>query len=99
MATNFFDAAESASHRASPRFDRPLHPAGRWAFLAIIIGAIGYAAFSIFVDTRQVGETLHIGVFLFLDRAVDHGGGGCAGEGGRPGSGGGGQETEREARG
>jgi PiT family inorganic phosphate transporter len=70
MATNFFDAAESASHRASPRFDRPLHPAGRWAFLAIIIGAIGYAAFSIFVDTRQVGETLHIGVFLFLGLAL-----------------------------
>ncbi|MBY8827683.1 inorganic phosphate transporter [Hephaestia mangrovi] len=69
MATNFFDAAESAG-RTSPRFDRPLHPAGRWAFLAIIIGAVVYAATSIFVDTRHVGETLQVGVFLFLGLAL-----------------------------
>jgi PiT family inorganic phosphate transporter len=69
MATSFYDAAESDG-RASSRFDRPLHPAGRWVFLAVIVAAIVYAGASIFVDTRHVGETLQVGVFLFLGLAL-----------------------------
>ncbi|TPG17606.1 anion permease [Sphingomonas koreensis] len=70
MATNFFDADESAGTRASPRFDQPLHPAGRWAFLVVLVAGLAYAGFSIFVDTRQVGESLQLGAFLFLGLAL-----------------------------
>ncbi|RZF61065.1 inorganic phosphate transporter [Sphingomonas populi] len=53
-----------------PHIDRPLHPAGRWIFLAIIIGAIGYAGASIFFDTAQAGEGLAIATFAFLGLAL-----------------------------
>jgi len=53
-----------------PHMDRPLHPAGRWIFLAIIVGAIGYAGASIFFDTAQAGEGLAIATFAFLGLAL-----------------------------
>ncbi|MCI1142794.1 inorganic phosphate transporter [Sphingomonas sp. WKB10] len=53
-----------------PRLDGHLHPAGRWIFLAVLIGALGYAGASILTDTAEVGETLATGVFLFLGLAL-----------------------------
>ena len=75
MATTFSAPADSAPDlgaRASngPRLDTSLPAAGRWAFLAILLGAIAYAGFSIFVDTAQVGESMATGVFLFLGLAL-----------------------------
>lgn len=71
MATNILAPDESIGpHASSPRLDQPLHPAGKAVFLAILVGALGYAGFSILFDTHQVGETLQIGVFLFLGLAL-----------------------------
>jgi len=53
-----------------PHLDRPLHPAGRWIFLAILVGAIGYAGASILFDTAQAGEGLATATFAFLALAL-----------------------------
>jgi PiT family inorganic phosphate transporter len=53
-----------------PRLDRHLHPAGRWLFLAILLGGLAYAGISILADTQQVGEQMAFGVFLFLGLAL-----------------------------
>ncbi|KQM65177.1 nuclease PIN [Sphingomonas sp. Leaf17] len=50
--------------------DHAIHPSGRWIFLALLVGGLGYAGFSIANDTAQVGETLAIGVFAFLGLAL-----------------------------
>lgn len=47
-----------------------MHPAGRWLFLAVLLGGLAYAGFSIFIDTAQVGEQMATGVFLFLGLAL-----------------------------
>lgn len=69
MATTL-SAASSPSVARGPRLDGHLHPAGRWVFLAVLVGALGYAGGSIIADTAQVGETLATGVFLFLGLAL-----------------------------
>ncbi len=76
MATIPFPAADSdgpsrehAPHRG-PRLDHALHPAGRWVFLAVLLGGLAYAGFSIVADTAQVGESLAGGAFLFLGLAL-----------------------------
>ncbi|WP_082463869.1 inorganic phosphate transporter [Sphingomonas sp. Leaf17] len=53
-----------------PNLDHAIHPSGRWIFLALLVGGLGYAGFSIANDTAQVGETLAIGVFAFLGLAL-----------------------------
>jgi len=68
MAT-MVSAAPSSPARG-PRLDGNLHPAGRWLFLAVLVGALGYAGGSIVADTAEVGETLATGVFLFLGLAL-----------------------------
>jgi PiT family inorganic phosphate transporter len=71
MATTYSARPESAARASNgPRLDTSLPRAGRWAFLAILLGALAYAGFSIFVDTAQVGETMATGVFLFLGLAL-----------------------------
>jgi len=54
----------------APRLDRPLHPAGRWIFLAVLVGALGYAGASILLDTAQAGEGLALATFAFLGLAL-----------------------------
>ena len=49
-------AAAPAPH-TGPKLDHSLHPAGRWIFLAVLIGGLAYAGFSIAFDTAQVGES------------------------------------------
>jgi PiT family inorganic phosphate transporter len=71
MATTFSALAESAERPSSgPRLDHSMHPAGRWLFLAVLLGGLAYAGFSIFTDTAQVGEQMATGVFLFLGLAL-----------------------------
>ncbi len=62
-------AAAPAPH-AGPKLDHSLHPAGRWIFLAVLIGGLAYAGFSIAFDTAQVGESLAGGAFAFLALAL-----------------------------
>ncbi len=69
MAT-LVSAAPYPTAARGPRLDGHLHPAGRWIFLAVLIGALGYAGVSIVSDTAEVGETLATGVFLFLGLAL-----------------------------
>ncbi len=63
-------ATHEAGAAVGPRLDHGLHPSGRWVFLALLLGGLGYAGFSVFVDTAQVGETLAIGSFAFLALAL-----------------------------
>jgi PiT family inorganic phosphate transporter len=71
MATTYLAPAESrGSPRGAQRVNRPLHPAARFAFVALLLGGLAYAGFSIFIDTQQVGETLAMGSFLFLGLAL-----------------------------
>ncbi len=63
-------ASQPASAPVGPRLDHGLHPAGRWVFLAVLLGGLGYAGFSVFVDTAQVGESLALGAFAFLALAL-----------------------------
>jgi len=70
MATTALAGGESTSHVRGPRLDQPLHPAGRWVFLALLLGGLAYAGVSILADTNEVGETLALGVFLFLGVAL-----------------------------
>jgi PiT family inorganic phosphate transporter len=71
MATTYSaDAFADKPARRGPRLDHQIHPAGRWIFLAVLLGGLAYAGVSIFADTRQVGEQLATGVFLFLGLAL-----------------------------
>ncbi|MSE24877.1 inorganic phosphate transporter, partial [Lactobacillus curvatus] len=47
-----------------------MHPAGRWIFLALLAVGVGYAGYSIIVDTAQVGEGLALGTFASLGLAL-----------------------------
>jgi PiT family inorganic phosphate transporter len=69
MATTV-SAASASTSTHGPRLDAHLHPAGRWIFLAVLVGALGYAGASVISDTAEVGETLATGVFLFLALAL-----------------------------
>ncbi|MGU3390421.1 inorganic phosphate transporter [Sphingomonas sp. M1A8_2b] len=55
---------------SGPKLDHAIHPSGRWIFLAVLIGGLAYAGFSIATDTAQVGETLAGGAFAFLALAL-----------------------------
>ncbi len=77
MATSTFapdavtaDSSATAAPHTGPKLDHSLHPAGRWIFLAVLIGGLAYAGFSIAFDTAQVGETLAGGAFAFLALAL-----------------------------
>ena len=75
MAITALAGGESISRvpppvRSERRLDQPLHPAGRWVFLALLVGGLGYAGASILADTSQVGEQMATGVFLFLGLAL-----------------------------
>ncbi len=64
------DSSAASAPRTGPKLDHSLHPAGRWIFLAVLIGGLAYAGFSIAFDTAQVGETLAGGAFAFLALAL-----------------------------
>ncbi|MDQ0836827.1 PiT family inorganic phosphate transporter [Sphingomonas faeni] len=78
MATSTFapgamtadSAATAPALHTGPKLDHSLHPSGRWIFLAVLIGGLAYAGFSIAFDTAQVGESLAGGAFAFLALAL-----------------------------
>jgi len=77
MATSTFapdavtaDSSATAAPHTGPKLDHALHPSGRWIFLAVLIGGLAYAGFSIAFDTAQVGESLAGGAFAFLALAL-----------------------------
>ena len=59
-------AAESGLDARGPRLDQPNHPIAKFVFVALIVGALGYAGYSILVDTHHVGEQMATHVFAFL---------------------------------
>ncbi|WP_419827483.1 inorganic phosphate transporter [Sphingomonas sp.] len=71
MATRAIDGGFTGRAEGSPvSLDHKVHPAGGIAFLAVLVAGLGYAAFSIFSDTQNVGEPLAVGAFLFLGLAL-----------------------------
>jgi len=71
MASTLTAADESPPAQSrGPQLDQPGNPAARFLFIAVLLGGFGYALFSIFTDTAQVGETLATGVFAFLALAL-----------------------------
>jgi PiT family inorganic phosphate transporter len=70
MATAAFTSPESIAHAGGPALDKPLHPAGRWVFLAVLLAGLLYAGASVFIDTSHVGESIAVGPFLFLGLAL-----------------------------
>jgi PiT family inorganic phosphate transporter len=59
-------AADSGQDARGPRLDQPNHPIAKFVFAALIVGALGYAGYSILVDTSHVGEQMATHVFAFL---------------------------------
>jgi len=59
-------AAEPGPISRGPRLDQPNHPIAKFVFAALIVGALGYAGYSILVDTHHVGEQMATHVFAFL---------------------------------
>jgi PiT family inorganic phosphate transporter len=70
MATLALDQAPTAETTDRDRFDYKSHPLAKFAFVAILLGAIGFAGWSVLSDTRGVGEELAFGVFAFLGVAL-----------------------------
>ncbi|MCW3847736.1 inorganic phosphate transporter [Sphingomonas sp. LB-2] len=70
MATLALDQAPSAETPAGPRFDYQTHPLAKLLFALILIGALGFAGWSVFTDTQVAGEQLAMGVFVFLGVAL-----------------------------
>ena len=71
MATHAIAAPESPTDGpARSGFDRPISRTARMLFMVALVGGFAYAGFSVFVDTRQVGESLALGVFAFLGLAL-----------------------------
>ncbi len=50
--------------------DHKLHPSATIAFLAVLLGGLAFAGYSIFNDTNHVGESLALGAFAFLGLAL-----------------------------
>ena len=50
--------------------DRKVHPGGIAAFGLVLLAGLAFVGLSIQLDTRQVGEPLAIGAFLFLGLAL-----------------------------
>jgi PiT family inorganic phosphate transporter len=51
---------------SGPRLDQPNHPVAKFVFALLLVGALGYAGYSILIDTHQVGEQMATSVFAFL---------------------------------
>jgi PiT family inorganic phosphate transporter len=62
------DVVAPVAHK--PRFDGKTHPATVIVFLLLLLGGIGYAAYSFLNDLQHVHETLAIGAFGLLGLAL-----------------------------
>jgi len=70
MATLALDQAPPSEPSDGQRFDYKSHPLAKFAFVAILLGALAFAGWSVLTDTRGVGEELALGVFAFLGVAL-----------------------------
>ena len=71
MASLAPTAVDPVTRRASgPTLDHPVHPLGRWLFMAVLVAGLGYAGISIAIDTAHVGESIAVGAFVFLGLAL-----------------------------
>lgn len=70
MASTAFAASEPTLSPRARDFDRPTPIAARIVFAVLLVAGFGYAAYSVLVDTQQVGEQLAFGAFLFLALAL-----------------------------
>jgi PiT family inorganic phosphate transporter len=70
MATLALDQAPPAQAPRSPRFDYKPHPLAKFLFVALLVGGLAYAGWSVLTDTQGVGEELALGVFAFLGLAL-----------------------------
>ncbi len=70
MATSALIEPRAPVEPEGSRFESHTHPSARWIFLAVLIGGVAYAAFSVVIDTQNVGETMATGVFAFLALAL-----------------------------
>ena len=50
--------------------DHRVHAGATVAFLAVLVGGLAFAGYSVFIDTQHVGETLALGAFAFLGLAL-----------------------------
>ena len=50
--------------------DHKIHPGATIGFLAVLVGGLAFAGYSVFDDTQHVGETLALGAFAFLGLAL-----------------------------
>ena len=66
------DIAESdfPAVKGGPALDRKPHPAGKIAFLLVLLGGLSFAAFHIIQDVRGSGEVIEVGVFALLGLAL-----------------------------
>ncbi len=56
---------------ARPAMDNKPHPGGALGFLAVLLGGLGYAAYSVYADVASVGEhNLAIGALVLLGIAL-----------------------------
>ncbi|MEH3145639.1 MAG: inorganic phosphate transporter [Methylobacterium frigidaeris] len=64
-------APPAPARAAGPNLDHEVHPAGITAFLLLLVGGIGYAAYNIVVDMHAAGQApLAIGAFVLLGLAL-----------------------------
>jgi inorganic phosphate transporter, PiT family len=64
------EAVLEAGAAPRPKLDQGTHVAGKIAFLAVLLGGLGFAAWNILSDIQGAGETVEIGVFLLLGLAL-----------------------------
>ena len=70
MATTANPGASPPTPARRVPMDHKVHPGATIAFLAVLLGGLAFAGYSIFADTQQVGETLALGAFAFLGLAL-----------------------------
>ena len=70
MASCASDRAIVSAPGSPTALDDRVHPAGGIVFAAVLLCGLAYAGTSIVLDTRQVGEPLATGAFLFLGLAL-----------------------------
>ena len=70
MATAAADHAGPDTCGTRVPLDHKIHPGASFGFLAVLIGGLAFAGYSIFADTQNVGETLALGAFAFLALAL-----------------------------
>ena len=64
------DAVLNTEAPARPQLDARPHPGGTLLFIGLLLAGAGYAAYSLFKDTADVGQPLALAAFGFLGLAL-----------------------------